>query len=170
MASSSPTATRARARPGFMLLALTLLAIAISGCATERAAERATAAQTALVGLTEADLLACAGPPQRSARNSDGSVWWLYQRGTGDRSYSAGSQSRPADVGIGGDTFAPLRGGGTGGGGGAAAYCEVTVTLADGAVAAIDYRANRSWRDTGLAACDSLIGRCMAFVDTGPAS
>jgi len=58
-----------------------LLATAFAGCSIERA-QTAAAAQTAMVGMSKADVLACMGVPQ--AKASEGNVEvWSYTTGNG---------------------------------------------------------------------------------------
>lgn len=142
-----------------------LSAALLAGCASGTSADRARSAETALIGLPEADLLACAGQPVRSGRYGDGSVFWLYQRGIVGSDRGAGDGGRSASDGIGGDPFAVLRGGGGGAGSrGSSNFCEITVRLAGGVVTKLDTRTNSSWFDNGMAECDAIIGACVASV------
>lgn len=129
----------------------------LAGCATGPDPEVARRAQTAMVGMPKADLLACAGVPDRQAMASGREYYTYVARPTA--AYSPGSS-----IGIGAGSF-----GGSGGvglglgfgvpvGGNTTAGCEATVVVGPrGTVEQVSYPAGAS-----LSACTPIVSNCMA--------
>lgn len=141
------------------IAAAALGAGALAGCASAEA-ERAIRAQTELVGMRKADLLACAGVPHRTART--GEVEMLeYERTQVLVDRQVDVEESPVSR--------MLR---ARGGGGPRFYerqvrewripytCEATFTLRGGVVEGVAYN-----RDRDIQQCHAIVGNCM---DPGP--
>lgn len=131
-----------------------LAALLVLGACANPAAERATAAQTALVGMPEQALLACAGVPDRTAVQGDIEYFTYDRSGTGGYGWPS------ASVGVGGGSSSGV-GVGVGFGfpvfgGGRSNDCEATFTLRNGVVQQLQYRAGDS-----VAACAPIVQSCL---------
>ncbi|WP_026873162.1 hypothetical protein [Inquilinus limosus] len=136
--------------------------LVLNGCSEREARQQqALAAQSDLVGTSEAQLLACAGTPARS-RSAGNTRYLTYQ--------SAGmSADEAAGVGgFGGSTAGTAMGvnpvnRGVGMPIGTSAldpnYCEATFTLVDGRVAEVRYRTSGGYFRT--ASCSDIVAPCM---------
>lgn len=118
------------------------------------ASERALLAQQALIGMRKAQLLSCAGVPNRS-REEATSEYFTYEN---ERIYGASG----ASVGVYGSTdyvgsgfsvplATQLQ----------SEYCEATFTLVDDRVAALVYNSSRGGR---YSECARIIETCLASV------
>lgn len=142
---------------GVAMILLGGTAVLLAGCATGPDPEIARRAQTAMVGMSKADLLACAGVPDRQATAS-GREYYTYV------AHPAVAYSPGSSIGIGAGSF-----GGSGGvglglgfgvpvGGGTAPGCEATVVIGPrGTVEQVSYPAGAS-----LSSCTPIVSTCMA--------
>lgn len=133
------------------------LVMALSAC-TSASSERALLAQQALVGMPKAQLLSCAGVPDRS-RTEPGAEYFTYE----NEQFYGGSG---ATIGVFGSTghvgsgisvplSTQLR----------SDYCEATFTLIDGHVAELVYNSSRGGR---YAECARIIETCLESADSRP--
>lgn len=138
-------------RHGLVLLAAA--AAALAGCANTRA-EQALAAQTALVGMPETELLACAGVPERRAEAAP----YQYLTYVSRQLYS-----RPGPVvGFGGwddhvgvdFAFPVVRDY-------AGVTCEATFTLRDGVVERVVYGGSAEPGYSQLSQCFNIVANCL---------
>lgn len=149
---------RGKARSvGAAMILLGGAAAILAGCATGPDPEIARRAQTAMVGMPKADLLACAGVPDRQA-TAAGREYYTYVARPAV-AYSPGSS-----IGIGAGSF-----GGSGGvglglgfgvpvGGNTSTGCEATVVIGTrGTVEQVSYPAGAM-----LSACTPIVSNCMA--------
>ncbi|SMF31253.1 hypothetical protein SAMN02982917_1482 [Azospirillum oryzae] len=142
---------------GAAMILLGGAAAILAGCATGPDPEIARRAQTAMVGMPKADLLACAGVPDRQA-TAAGREYYTYVARPAV-AYSPGSS-----IGIGAGSF-----GGSGGvglglgfgvpvGGNTSTGCEATVVIGTrGTVEQVSYPAGAT-----LSACTPIVSNCMA--------
>ena len=129
-----------------------VLAGALSACASA-ASERALLAREALIGMPKAQLLSCAGVPDRS-RTEASAEYFTYEN---EQVYGYG----------GGTTVGVFGGSGHVGTGLSvplstrlqSEYCEATFTLIDGRVAQLVYNSSRGGR---YAECARIIEICLA--------
>ena len=129
-----------------------LLAGALAAC-TSAASERALLARQELVGMPKAQLLSCAGVPDRS-REDAGVEYFTYEN---EQVYGYG----------GGPTVGVFGGSGHFGTGVSVPlstrlqsdYCEATFTLVDGRVAELVYNSSRGGR---FAECARIVETCLA--------
>jgi len=125
-----------------------LLALAIttlSGCVAQQRAETAKRAQTELVGISKADLLACAGAPVRSASSGDTEV--MTYVGGGDSIIVGGGAASTAGGGV---ATVQRR------------YCEVSFVLRSGRVEKINYAGRTGGLVTGGEQCAFVVQNCVA--------
>ncbi|WP_372399410.1 hypothetical protein ABMY26_31290 [Azospirillum sp. HJ39] len=128
----------------------------LAGCATGPDPEVARRAQTAMIGMPKADLLACAGVPDRQAVASGREYYTYVARPAA--AYSPGSS-----IGIGAGSFGGSGGVGLGLGfgvpiGSGSPGCEATVVVGPrGTVEQVSYPAGAS-----LSACTPIVNNCMA--------
>ncbi|WP_042444168.1 hypothetical protein [Azospirillum sp. B510] len=141
---------------GVAMILLGGTAAFLAGCATGPDPEIARRAQTAMVGMSKADLLACAGVPDRQATAAGREYYSYVAHPT--VAYSPGSS-----IGIGAGSFG---GGGVGlglglgvpVGGGTSGGCEATMVIGPrGTVEQVSYPAGVS-----LSACTPIVSTCMA--------
>ena len=133
-----------------------VLAGALAAC-TSAASERALLARQELVGMPKAQLLSCAGVPDRS-REDAGIEYFTYEN---EQVY-----------GYGGSTVGVFGGSGHFGTGVSvplstrlqSEYCEATFTLVNGRVAELVYNSSRGGR---FAECARIVETCLAQA-TGP--
>ncbi|AWU95257.1 hypothetical protein [Azospirillum ramasamyi] len=128
----------------------------LAGCATGPDPEVARRAQTTMIGMSKADLLACAGVPDRQA-SASGREYYTYVAPP-TVAYSPGSS-----IGIGAGSFGSSSGVGLGlgfgvpVGGGTSTGCEATVVLGPrGTVEQVSYPAGAS-----LSACTPIVSNCV---------
>ena len=139
---------------------LALPALALAGCATgTEETALVQRAQTTLVGMPKAQLLSCAGVPERQAA-ADGSEFYTYVARTpyayGGPSTSVGVSGGSGGVGLGVGLGFPLFSGGRTEGG-----CQANVVLRDGVVRAVTFPAGAY-----LPHCAPILRNC---VPPGPA-
>ncbi|MBP2301041.1 hypothetical protein [Azospirillum picis] len=132
------------------------VAVILAGCATGQDADVARRAQTELVGLSKADLLSCAGVPDRQASASGREYYTYVARSSG--AYSPGSS-----IGIGAGSFGSGSGVGLGLGfgvpiGGGSSYgCEATMVIGpNGRVEQVSYP-NGAY----LPSCSPIVTNCV---------
>lgn len=136
--------TRARGRLRRACLGLALAAAALSACATMDRAEEARRAREEMVGMREADLLACAGAPERIERTAAGSRL-VYVASSRDYPGRAALEPRP---GAPRDPLGPL-------------YCRATFVIREGKVAEVIYAGPSGGIFTRHAECAEIVGRCL---------
>lgn len=125
-------------------VAIVLLLVALAGCAAQQRAETAKRAQSELVGMSKAELLACAGAPVRAAMAGDTEV--LTYVGGGDSTVvGAGAASS-----VGGGVASVHR-----------RYCEVTFVLKTGRVEKINYAGRTGGLITQGEQCAFVVENCM---------
>ena len=145
-------------------LAATLI---LAGCASERA-ERAQEARQALLGLSRAALMQCAGDPQRESRQ--GGVEFLTYS---NQPWSSGGAFGPT-VGVGADSTVPQSGIDQ-----AASspvlqeirsdYCEVTFSLVNNRVDHVGYRTPAGFGQRRYAQCYDIVATCMRVANPAAA-
>lgn len=131
-------------------------ALLIAAC-TSADSERALRAQTALIGMPSAQLLSCAGVPDRSRRDGD-TEFFTYEN---ERFESTGGASVGVFGGsghVGGGVRLPL---------GAQVnsdYCEATFTLRNGVVTDLVYNTARGDGLRRYSVCGRIVESCLAAV------
>lgn len=118
---------------------LLILAIALCGCAVQRAVI-ANQAQDKMIGLSKEQVLACMGPPVTKAAEGATEVW-SYNSGNDHTSVSTfGNSTTNANV-YGGRGYASGSATTNSSGFGVASrrYCTVNVTMVDGRVSRLNY-------------------------------
>lgn len=153
-------ANLARLRRSGPVLATLLL---VAGCAAELPPETAPDAVGATFsGVSRQQFVACAGQPDRT-RTVAGREVLVYERGGETRSGSdfgvgigvgVGSSSG-VGAGIGFSTSTPLQGQVS------SDLCEVAVTIVDGAVAGVRYRAESGFGSRRYTRCREVTSRCV---------
>ncbi|MCW0235419.1 MAG: hypothetical protein OJJ21_17605 [Ferrovibrio sp.] len=129
-----------------VLPAVLALAALLAGCASplDRVAERA---KTEMLGLTEAQLKACAGAP--TAVNREGATdIWSYFRET-SRSATAISDVGYTPTNRGETTYDYFR------------YCEATFMLQGGRVQAVEFRGRTATGREIMEPCGAIVERCV---------
>lgn len=148
--------TFGRFRSGFFVrsLGLTLALAACSSASNERALQ----AQQALVGMPKAQLLSCAGVPDRS-RVEASAEYFTYEneRVYGGSGATVGVFGGSGHVGTG--LSVPLATQLQ------SEYCEATFTLVDGRVVELTYNTSRGGR---YAECASIVETCLVSANVPP--
>jgi len=108
------------------------------GCQPTPKAEP-SAIQAGLIGKTQQELLACAGAPESETIAGDMTTLTYYKRASPLEHFFSATRSRVP---------CPRRG------------CEATVTLKDGRVTSVQYRAEPAALD-GCEACDAMFADCL---------
>lgn len=127
------------------LLAACLCSAALSACAVKEA-ETAAEARSDMVGVSEADLSFCAGPPTKTERLDDRTELRAYE-------YKA-SDANAVSVSV------PVFGGGVSVGAGG--NCEATFKVVDGRVAALRYSGDSDRGPGGTdAVCAPIVSHCL---------
>ncbi len=155
--------------PAPRLAAILAAVLAVGACTAEERADRAALARTAMVGLSAAELNACAGEPD-AVRGGDGLEVRTYGVGAIDRAYTGPASTRLDDASV----FA--RGTQVGVSEGVSlpgriqsSYCETVVTLVEGRVSRVEYRSPGGIRigdfGTRYAECERTVGACLARVE-----
>ncbi len=134
------------------------LAITMTLCACSSAShERALAAQQALIGMPKAQLLSCAGVPDRS-RDESLAEFFTYENeriyGGSGATVGVFGSSGHVGTGLSVPLATQLQ----------SEYCEATFTLIDGRVAELVYNTSRGGR---YSECARIIETCLNSV-TGP--
>ncbi|HEX6958503.1 MAG TPA: hypothetical protein VF194_11015 [Ferrovibrio sp.] len=127
-------------------LAFLPLALALAACASglERSAEKA---QTAMIGMSEGRLQACAGQPTAIHRDN-GIEIWNYFRET-HRSATAQSDIGYTPTGRGETSYDYFR------------YCDATFYLRGGRVQALEFKGRTSAGRATLEPCGAIVQRCV---------
>lgn len=130
-----------------------VLLTVLAGCAAGPRTELAQRAQTSMVGMPKANLLACAGVPARQA-SAGGNEYYTYvappsYAGGPSTSVGIGGGSGGSGVGVGIGLGIPLFSGGSDG-------CEATVMLTNDRVQRVTYPAGAS-----LPSCADLVQNCV---------
>lgn len=110
----------------------------VLGCQPVPKAEP-SAVQAGLIGKTKQDILACAGAPTHETTADDAATLTYYKRASPLEHFFSATRSSVA---------CPRRG------------CEATVTLKDGRVTSVQYRAEPEALD-GCEACDAIFADCV---------
>lgn len=136
------------------VLSAAVLAGALAGCSFIERGDQALASRDSVVGLTEQQVLQCAGRPDRVRR--DGGVTRLvYERGD---LYDDGGRATPEIV-----TDNTLGSGGLRVFVGDSGACEVNVYLRNGVVSSVDLRTpSGGLTSSRYAACEPVLRRCSA--------
>jgi hypothetical protein len=123
-----------------------ILASGLAGCTSplELAAERA---QTEMIGMTDAQLRACAGEPTATNREN-GADLWSYFRET-SRSATSISDIGYTPTNRGETTYDYFR------------YCEATFTLQGGRVRAVEFRGRTATGREVMEPCGAIVERCV---------
>lgn len=124
---------------------LVLISGALWGCAAQQRAETAKRAQAELIGLSKADLLACAGAPVRVASSSNTEV--LTYIGGGDSTIIGGGAASTT----GGGVATALR-----------RYCEVTFVMRGGRVEKVNYAGRTGGLITEGEQCAFVVQNCVS--------
>ncbi len=137
-------------------LAGLVLAGALTACASA-ASERAQLARQQLIGMPKAQLLSCAGVPDRSRQEAN-IEYFTYENeqvyGYGGSSVGVFGGSGHFGTGVSVPLSTRLQ----------SEYCEATFTLVDGRVAELVYNSVRGSR---FADCARIVDTCLAYA-TGP--
>lgn len=109
--------------------------------------EKAERARTAMIGLSDAQLKACAGEPTARNRENDADLWSYFR----ETSRSATVQTaRPGAIvdrdEIVGDYFR---------------YCEATFVIQRGRISALEFRGRTATGREVLEPCGAIIDRCV---------
>lgn len=123
--------------------------VAIGGCTTPE--QQARAARSAIVGLSQTDVRMCAGFPQRTSRESDGSEIWSYEtlRAAGGVTVSA-----PILFGAANTSFSMQPG---------TASCKAQVRFVDGRAIQVVYAGRRSDALGENSVCAPLVDACVGY-------
>ncbi|NBB83532.1 MAG: hypothetical protein GVY28_09020, partial [Alphaproteobacteria bacterium] len=120
-----------------------------------RVFDRGAPAPTPLIGLSETEVRACAGPPDRS-RSRGGVTTLTYGDSAGaagdDRVFTGSTRGGGGGLGFDPALRSSLR----------ADYCEVRFEIVDGRVADVRYRSSTGSLTGAHGACRSVIERCLA--------
>ena len=159
---------KGRRRAG-RIAGLAAVTLALAGCTAEERSDRADRARIAMVGLSSAELNACAGEPD-AVRRGDGIEVRTYGVGTVDRAYTGPRANRLDDdsvfargtqVGVSSGISVPGRIQST--------YCETVVTLVESRVSRVEYRTPSGIRigdfGTRYAECERTVSACLARVE-----
>lgn len=138
------------------LLAALAVGLLLAGCAADEAnREEAIAARAALVGLSKADLLQCAGPPDKSAQSGDLEVYSyqaerLVRGNSGARSgFSFGSSGSAIFIPFGHQPDTTT-----------VTSCRVRFTLRNDAVETVSY-VQGTYGAARLSDCATLVRPCL---------
>lgn len=107
----------------------------------------------AVTGLSESQLTACAGQPDR-VQDTAGARTLIYESTT-PGAYPEEVRLGVRQQSLGGDLARDSYRSG---------YCQAEVTVRDGRVLAVVYRGSSSWR-TGYEACSARLANCLARTD-----
>lgn len=110
----------------------------VLGCQPAPKAEPSTT-QAGLIGKTKQEILACAGAPTSETTSNDMTALTYYKRASPLEHFFSATRSSIA---------CPRRG------------CEATVTLKDGRVTSVQYRAEPEALD-GCETCDAIFADCL---------
>lgn len=132
----------------------------IAGCANQ-VGEELNSQSRSMVGMSKAQLVSCAGRPQKSLE-TDGGELLTYSVGLTNRTPSTagtvgvgvGGGSR-SGVGVGVGVNFPL------GPGFSQSYCEAVFRMQGGSVSDVTYNASSSIRGTGHRVCYEIVGSCL---------
>lgn len=147
---------RGSSRAPIFALAMGLI-VALAGC-SNTSNERALQAQQALIGMPKAQLLSCAGVPDRS-RVEAGAEYFTYEneRVYGGSGATVGVFGGSGHVGTGFSVplATQLQ----------SEYCEATFTLVDGRVVELVYNTSRGGR---YAECARIVETCLMSANVPP--
>lgn len=133
-------------------IVILLLTVVIAGCATSSKLMRtrtASRAKTEMIGMSQQDVLACMGPPERSAAIGSQEVW-SYTSGGDIETYSSVRTSR-RDRSEASTVASTSR----------ARYCKVDVIMNDGVVSSLNYRGRTGGLLTGGEQCAFAVSSCV---------
>lgn len=154
-------ATARRAMTAAPLLAAAVVALA--ACSQPRVFDRGAPSPTPLIGLSERDILDCAGQPDRS-RSRGGMTTLTYGDTAGvpsdDYVFSGSTRSGGGGLGFDPSLSQSLR----------ADYCEVTFEIVDGRVSDVRYRSSTGSLTGAHGSCRSVVERCLSRVQSRPAT
>jgi hypothetical protein len=123
------------------VLGTAVLAIAVSGCAIQRA-QVARDARVQMVGMSKEQVLTCMGPPANKAAEGQTEVW----------SYNASDGT----VVVSGSTSY-----GTFSGSSARRFCQINVVMSGGAVASVNYQGPTGGLITAGEQCAYAVDACV---------
>lgn len=129
--------------------AVLALAALLGGCASplDRVAERA---KTEMVGMTDAQLKACAGEPTATNREGVTDIWSYFRETS--RSAVAISDVGYTPTNRGETTYDYFR------------YCEATFMLQGGQVRAVEFRGRTATGREVMEPCGAIVERCVKGV------
>jgi len=123
------------------------LCIGLLGCAAQDA-ETARRVRAELVGLSQNDLLMCAGHPASQDHTSSGDIW-MYEHGA----VSPGSVTVTPVIPVVGAAIGPPGGG----------YCRVQLRLVRNKVAEVSYAGAADMMGGHDAACAPIVAHCLTY-------
>ncbi len=140
-------------KPARMRTITLVMTAVLCACASPQS-ERAQLAQQALIGMPKAQLLSCAGVPDRS-RTEASAEFFTYESnrlyGRGGSTVGVFADSGRVGTGLSVPLATEVQ----------SEICEATFTLEEGRVAALVYNTNRAGR---YGECVRMIDSCLAFV------
>lgn len=134
--------------------------LVLAGCANP-VGDELNADSRSLIGMPKAQLVSCAGQPQKSLNSGTGELL-TYSVGLTNRSpatagtvgVGVGGGSR-SGVGVGVGVNVPLSPGFS------QSYCEAVFRIDGGTVSDVTYNASSSIRGTGYRVCYEIVGSCL---------
>lgn len=127
-------------------LPLLLLAGLLAGCSSTQE-DLARRGQKELVGLPEAQLLACAGEPTALNREQDTVLWSYFRESSASAQMSVDEDKSPLSRNPG--SYEYFR------------YCETTFALRQGRVVDVAMKGRTATGRETLVACGQIVARCL---------
>ena len=122
-------------------LGIVALAVAVSGCAIQRA-QVAQDARVQMVGMSKEQVLVCMGPPANKAAEGQTEVW----------SYNSGNGMVVASGSISSGNFS---------GTSSRRFCQINVVISGGAVSAVNYQGPTGGLITAGEQCAYAVDACV---------
>jgi hypothetical protein len=123
------------------ILAFVAVAVALSGCAIQRA-QIAQDARVQMVGLTKEQVLVCMGPPAGKAAEGQTEVW----------SYNSGDGTTIASGSVSYGNFSGVS---------SRRFCQINVVISSGAVSAVNYQGPTGGLITAGEQCAYAVDACV---------
>jgi hypothetical protein len=122
-------------------LGIVALAVAVSGCAIQRA-QVAQDARVQMVGMSKEQVLACMGPPASKAVEAQTEVW----------GYNSGDGTVVASGSVSGGNFSGVS---------SSRFCKINMVFAGGAVSAVNYQGPTGGLITAGEQCAYAVDACV---------
>lgn len=133
-----------------------ILGVALSACTTsERTVQTA---RSSMVGLSQADVRMCAGFPQRTSRERDGSEIWSYEASSASGGVTV---SAPVLFGAASTSVSMKPGGGS---------CKTQVRFVDGMAVRVSYAGDNDSSYGRNTVCAPIVAACVDYAKEGEAA